>query len=60
MTMNGQHCDLEHVRPVRAVVRVQVKSTRVGKPGHPMVRERWLCGRHARELRDLGFETVAR
>jgi hypothetical protein len=33
-------------------------STRVNKPGHPMVREHWLCSEHARQLRDLGFEIV--
>jgi len=32
-------CDLEHDRPRPAVVRLQIKSMRARKPGHPMVRE---------------------
>jgi len=52
-------CDLEHDRPRPAVVRLQVKSTRAGKPGHPMVRESALCATHARQLRNLGLEFVS-
>jgi len=57
--MSSRHCEMEHERARPAVVRVQVKSTRIGKPGHPMVRERSLCLAHAKQLRDLGFEVVA-
>jgi hypothetical protein len=49
-------CDLEHDRPRAAAVRVEIKSTRVNKPGHPMVRTTALCAAHARHLRDMGFE----
>jgi hypothetical protein len=52
------HCDLDHERPRSAVVRIQVKSTRIGKPGHPMTRELALCATHARELRALGLDVV--
>jgi hypothetical protein len=52
------HCDLGHQRAVAAVVRVVVKSMRVGKPGHPMTRELALCAAHARELRDFGVDVV--
>jgi len=31
-------CDFEHERTVPAVVRLEIKSTRASKPGHPMVR----------------------
>jgi hypothetical protein len=55
---NRPSCDMEHERARRAVVRVQVKSTRVGKQGHPMTREYLLCAGHARELRVFGFEVV--
>jgi hypothetical protein len=51
-------CDLEHDRPRTGVVRVEIKSTRVSKPGHPMVREAVLCAGHARQLREMGFEVV--
>jgi hypothetical protein len=51
-------CDLEHDRRARAVVRVVVRSSRVGRPGHPMVRDLMLCAGHARELRDLGIEII--
>jgi hypothetical protein len=51
-------CDLEHDRPRAATVRVEVKSTRANKPGHPMVRRAALCATHARKLRDMGFELV--
>jgi hypothetical protein len=50
---------MEHDRARPAVVRVQVKSTRIGRPGHPMVRERSLCLAHAKQLRELGFDVVA-
>jgi hypothetical protein len=52
------YCDLDHVRPRPAVVRVQIKSSRARKPGHPMVRELALCGSHARELREFGIDIV--
>ncbi len=51
-------CDFEHERPVRATVKLEVKSTRAGKPGHPMIRVTALCAAHARELRKLGLELV--
>lgn len=51
-------CDLPHDRPRVATVWVQIKSTRVGRPGRPMVRAAVLCTAHARQLRDLGFEVV--
>jgi hypothetical protein len=51
-------CDLEHDRPRAATVRVEIKSTRANKPGHPMVRKAALCAAHARQLRDMGFELV--
>jgi hypothetical protein len=50
--------DLDHVRPRPAVVRVQVKSRRARRPGHPMIRELALCGAHARELREFGIDIV--
>jgi hypothetical protein len=40
-------CDLDHDRMRPAVVRVVVRSSRVGKAGHPMVREPHAV-RHAR------------
>ncbi|MGH7428477.1 MAG: hypothetical protein ACREJ4_09015 [Candidatus Methylomirabilaceae bacterium] len=52
-------CDLEHDRPRPAVVRLQIKSMRARKPGHPMVRETDLCATHARQLRNLGLEFVS-
>ena len=52
-------CDLEHDRPRPAVVRLQIKSTRASRPGHPMVRETALCATHARQLRNLGLEFVS-
>jgi hypothetical protein len=51
-------CDLERERPRAATVRVEVKSTRANKPGHPMVRTLALCATHVRQLRDMGFEIV--
>ena len=51
-------CDLEHDRPRTAVLRVEIKSTRASKPGHPMVREAILCAAHARQLREMGLEIV--
>jgi hypothetical protein len=55
---NKRACDLEHERPRVATVRVQIKSTRLSKPGHPMVREAALCATHARQLRQMGLEVV--
>jgi hypothetical protein len=51
-------CDLEHRRAVPATVKVEIKSTRAGKPGHPMIRSAALGAAHARELRRLGLELV--
>jgi hypothetical protein len=56
--VNSTHCDLEHARTRPASVRIQVKSTRLGRPGHPMVRELALCAAHARALRELGIEVI--
>jgi hypothetical protein len=53
-------CDLPHDRPRVAAVRVEIKSTRAGRPGHPMVRSAALCAAHARQLRDMGLELVGR
>jgi hypothetical protein len=39
MATNEQRCDLPHQRASRAVVRVEVKSSWVNRPGHPMTRE---------------------
>ena len=51
-------CDLEHARTAKATVRLEIKSTRAGRPGHPMVRVLTICSKHAQQLRDLGFEIV--
>jgi hypothetical protein len=51
-------CDLEHTRAVPASVKLEIKSTRAGKPGHPMVRVFAVCPSHARQLRKLGLELV--
>lgn len=51
-------CDLEHKRAVAATVRLEIKSTRAGKPGHPMIRMISVCRAHARQLRGLGLEMV--
>ena len=51
-------CDLEHGKPVPATVRLEIKSTRAGKPGHPMIRVVAVCASHARQLRELGLELV--
>jgi hypothetical protein len=51
-------CDLDHDRPRAAAVRLEIKSTRASKPGHPMVRTAALCAAHARELREMGLEIV--
>ena len=51
-------CDLEHERPRAATIRVEIKSTRANRPGHPIVRKTALCTAHARQLRDMGFELV--
>lgn len=55
---NGMRCDLDHERPRVAKVRIEVKSMRAGRPGHPMVRDVALCAMHAEQLRDLGIEIV--
>jgi hypothetical protein len=52
------HCDLDHNRPVRAAVKLEIKSTRAGKAGHPMVRVLAVCAAHARMLREIGLELV--
>jgi hypothetical protein len=51
-------CDLEHTRAVPASVKLELKSTRAGRPGHPMTRVVAVCASHARELRRLGLELV--
>jgi hypothetical protein len=51
-------CDLEHDRPRAAAVRLEIKSTRASRPGHPMVRQAALCATHARQLRNMGLEIV--
>jgi hypothetical protein len=51
-------CDLAHERTVPAVVRLEIKSTRAGKPGHPMIRVVAVCATHARQLRKLGLQLV--
>ena len=58
MAKRRLECDLEHERPRAAAVRVEIKSTRARKPGHPMVRKVALCAAHARQLRKLGLEVV--
>lgn len=56
--METATCDLPHQRSTRAVIRVRVRSTRIGQPGHPMTRELALCSGHARQLRSIGIEVV--
>jgi hypothetical protein len=51
-------CDFEHERTVPAVVKLEIKSTRARKPGHPMIRVTAVCATHARELRRLGLQLV--
>jgi hypothetical protein len=51
-------CDFDHQRRVPAALRLEVKSSRAGKPGHPMIRAVAVCASHARELRRLGLELV--
>lgn len=51
-------CDFAHTRTVPAVIRLEVKSTRAGKPGHPMIRVVGVCETHARELRRFGLQLV--
>lgn len=51
-------CSLAHERPRKAAVRLEVRSTRVGRAGRPAVRQAWLCTSHARELRHLGLGIV--
>ena len=58
MAKRRLECDLEHERPRAAAVRVEIKSTRANKPGHPMVRQAALCAAHARQLREMGLEVV--
>jgi hypothetical protein len=53
-----RRCQLPHERAARAVIRVRVISSRVGKQGHPMQRDMVVCAGHARQLRDLGIEVV--
>lgn len=55
---NKLECDFDHDRPRTASVRVQIKSTRINRAGHPMIRELLLCSTHARELRNMGLELV--
>jgi hypothetical protein len=51
-------CDLEHARAVPASVKLELKSIRAGKPGHPMIRVLGVCRTHAQQLRRLGLELV--
>ena len=51
-------CDLAHERTVRAAIKLEIKSTRATKPGHPMIRVTAVCATHARELRRLGLQLV--
>jgi 2-keto-3-deoxy-L-rhamnonate aldolase RhmA len=51
-------CDLDHARAAKATVRLEIKSTRANRPGHPMVRVVAVCATHARQLRELGLELV--
>jgi hypothetical protein len=46
-------CDLQHDRPRQAVVRVEIKSMRASRPGHPMIRRAALERPHHRR-RDRG------
>ena len=58
MAKSKLKCDLPHDRPRVAAVRLEIKSTRAGRPGHPMVRSAALCAAHARQLREMGLELV--
>jgi len=58
VTNDRQQCDLEHDRPRAAVVRIELKSTRANKPGHPMIRQAALCSAQAKQLREMGLEIV--
>jgi hypothetical protein len=51
-------CDLEHDRSRAATVRIEIKSTRATKPGHPMIRTAAICAAHVRQLREMGLELV--
>jgi len=51
-------CDLDHTRSVPAAIRLEIKSTRVGRAGHPMSRVVAVCASHARKLRELGLGLV--
>lgn len=55
---NKLNCDLGHNRAVRAVLKLEIKSSRAGKAGHPMIRAAAVCATHARVLRELGLELV--
>ena len=53
MAKDRLKCDLPHDRPRVATVRVEIKSTRAGRPGHPMVRDRSaVCNARAPAARD--------
>jgi hypothetical protein len=58
LTNSKLECDLEHYRPRAATVRIEIKSTRATKPGHPVVRKAAICATHARQLRQMGLELV--
>jgi hypothetical protein len=51
-------CDLAHQKSVPAAIRLEIKSTRASRPGHPMVRVTGVCATHARELRRFGLQLV--
>ena len=51
-------CDFEHQRAVPAVVKLEIKSSRASKPGHPMIRVTAVCATHAPELRRQGLQLV--
>jgi hypothetical protein len=51
-------CDLTHERAIPASIKLETRSTRAGKPGHPMIRVIAVCATHARELRRLGLQLV--
>jgi hypothetical protein len=58
LTNSKLECDLEHDRPRAATVRIEIKSTRATRSGHPMVRKATICATHARQLRAMGLELV--
>ncbi len=51
-------CDLTHQRSTKAVIRMQVKSSRWGSPGRAMFRDLNICAAHAREFGKLGIDLV--